>query len=163
MRKLKTIDMEIALMYHFRPRINLIIPNLSWAYFRHELDLAVLTPSNYLSEIEIKVSKHDLKKDKEKHHKHSDYRIKHLYFAVPEYLLPIEEHIPIYAGILSVNNNLRVNVIRKPKQLSTYRWPEVDRSNLLRLAAMRLTTQKKKERNLIYRLEWIKNGRKDDN
>ena len=48
-------------MNFFNYRANLIVPNISWGLGLHECDLLVLTSSGYATEIEIKVSKADLK------------------------------------------------------------------------------------------------------
>lgn len=52
----------------------------------HECDFLVKLPSNRLIEIEIKVSKNDLKADFKKQHSHIDKkgRISYLYYAFPE-------------------------------------------------------------------------------
>ena len=99
---MKTIEMELALSTYFSPRQNLVIPNVSWGFGLHECDLIVLTKAKYLYEIEIKVSKADLIKDKEKKHQHKSDKIRKLYFAIPEGLQEHTEHIPERAGIIIV-------------------------------------------------------------
>ena len=65
---MKTIEVEVAIMQHFDVRRNVIVPNVSWGIFRpgigqlHEIDLLVLSGSNYATEVEIKVTKADLKR-----------------------------------------------------------------------------------------------------
>ena len=44
-------------------RTDIVIPNLSWGLLNHEADLAIINKSGYLTEIEIKRSYQDLKKD----------------------------------------------------------------------------------------------------
>jgi len=118
---LKTPEMEVALATHFGIRRNLIVPNISWGMFNHECDLTVVTASGYATEIEIKVSKADLIKDKEKGHGHYSNLIKKLYFAIPEKLKPHIEHVPERAGVLIVGKHKEthwkkywVKELRKP-------------------------------------------------
>ena len=80
-RKLKTDEMEVALAEYFDSRANLIVPNVYHSFFKHELDLLVLTKSGYAYEIEIKITAADLKKDVKKRHGHRDERIKKIYLA----------------------------------------------------------------------------------
>lgn len=153
--------MEVELSRYLNFRINLIVPNVSWGMFSHECDLIRLSPAGYCSEIEIKVSLSDLKKDKEKRHNHVDggrysYRtnkIKYLYFAIPEYLEKHIEHIPERAGILVVREikkdwwpepQIRTEEIRAPKKQSDYKFSEKERIKLLSLMAMRIWGLKRK-------------------
>ncbi len=142
--------MEVALAHYFRLRQNLIVPNISWSMFQHELDLLVLTKSNYAYEVEIKVSKHDLIKDKEKPHGHRSHKIKRLYFAIPEYLRENIEHIPPEAGIIIVNKDApnwscnKCLLLRKPQNKSEYKFTELERLYLYKLMAMRIWGLKEK-------------------
>lgn len=151
-----TLEMELALSNEFNQRLNLIIPNLSWSFFKHELDLFVLTPSGYGSEIEIKISRGDLKKDAEKPHKHFDHRLKYLWFAVPEHLEKDIDLIPDRAGVIVVKQRAYkthypeqeyvetiCERLRKPKQNGNYRFSDSDRIALMRLAALRVWTLKR--------------------
>ena len=149
-----TLEMEVAVAYYFNPRQNLIVPNVSWGMFAHEVDLCVLTPANYATEVEIKISKADLIKDKEKRHQHKCDKIKYLYFAIPEHLEEEIEHIPERAGILMVkwnkpwgrsygHNHLATGWwsckrIREPQVHTRYKWTNQQRLDLLRLGAMRI-------------------------
>ena len=136
--------MEIALAAFFNPRVNLIVPNISWGMNIHECDLFILSDSGYLTEVEIKVSKADLITDQLKKHGHKDRRVKRLFFAVPEALLPIDEHIPDRAGIISVNKNLRCRIVRKPKLSKGVKFSSAERYKIARLGAMRIWPLKKK-------------------
>ena len=89
---MKTIDIEIAVMKWIGIRRNLVIPNVSWGISMkhpttykwmglHECDILSLTKSNYAMEVEIKTTKSDLLKDKEKTHGHNSNLIRYLYFA----------------------------------------------------------------------------------
>jgi len=163
-RKLKTDEMEVALAEYFDSRANLIVPNVSWSFFLHELDLMVVTKSGYAYEVEVKITAADLKKDAEKKHGHIDRRIKKLYFAIPDYLLKYGECIPERAGILLVFEdeyetyyyNKRLNeksivkkciavvLCRKAKANSKYKFTDMERHYIARLGAMRIWGLKKR-------------------
>lgn len=163
MKKITTLEMEVELSKFLNHRMNLVIPNVSWGMFGHECDLIKLTPSGFCSEIEIKISLSDLKKDNEKKHNHIDSgapyevhtngnKIKYLYFAIPEYLEQHIEHIPERAGILILREKknfykekyLKFFQIRAPKKQSNYRFSEKERIKLLSLMAMRIWRLKQK-------------------
>jgi hypothetical protein len=64
----------------------LVIPNVSWGFLNYEADMLVVTKSRYCTEIEVKISMADWKKDFEKRkHKRGlrDDRIKYQYYAAP--------------------------------------------------------------------------------
>lgn len=63
--KTRTIDIELAIMYEFNFRQNLIVPNISsmMGVLPFETDMLVLTKSGMAYGFEIKTSKSDLKKD----------------------------------------------------------------------------------------------------
>lgn len=159
MRKITTLEMEVVLSEYLNFRKNIVVPNVSWGMFSHECDLIRLTPAGYCSEIEIKISLADLKKDAQKRHKHIDgggYRenkIKYLYFAIPEYLEKHIDLIPDRAGVLIVKEikkdwwpapELRVYETRKPEIQSNYKFTEKQRFRLLELMALRIWGLKKK-------------------
>ena len=153
------LEMEIALMEYWGAYTNLIIPNIYYGMgIYHECDLLVLTNSGYATEIEIKVSKQDLKKDLEKTHRHHSNKIKCLYFAIPEKLVDCIEYIPKHAGILKVSEGFVstgigeetewskiVEEIRKPTiGTNSYKFSDKERYKLARLGAMRILSLKKK-------------------
>jgi len=148
--KITTLEMEIVLSGFLNYNRNLIIPNVSWSFFNHELDLCVLSPAGYCTEIEIKVDKYDLIKDKEKPHGHRHYRIKYLYFAIPDYLVEHIEHIPERAGIIVVKRHktfkwLFCKKLRNPiPNNSNYKFSESERVELMRLLCLRIWRLKKK-------------------
>ena len=148
--------MEIALAYYFGYRRNLIVPNVWWGMgFNHELDLLVLTPAGYGYEVEIKINKYDLIKDKEKLHCHKSHKIKHLYFAITEKLEPYIDHIPKHAGIIIIKNEFKVwqqskkKLLRKPEKTSDYKFTETERVELYRLMALRIWGLKEKLSNQL--------------
>jgi hypothetical protein len=162
LKKITTLEMEVELANYLNHRVNIVVPNVSWGMFSHECDLVRLTPAGYCSEIEIKVSLSDLKKDKEKRHNHMDggvygygtNKIKYLYFAIPEYLEPHIGHIPERAGILVAReysdyydndlSKIRIEEIRAPQKQCNYKFSEKERIKLLSLMAMRIWGLKRK-------------------
>lgn len=97
----------------------MICPNVSWGLsckLRYEADIVV---SNFKGtsthEIEIKISKSDIKQDKKKKYYHDFKHFKFLWFAVPPELVQVcTEYIPVRAGIFSVDIQTNtVVVIRK--------------------------------------------------
>lgn len=98
--------MEIALANWFDYRVNLIVPCVYWGYscFYHECDLLIVSKAGYVTEVEIKISRGDLRADAKKIHGHDGgSSIKYLYFAVPEKLEAAAlEFAPERAGIITV-------------------------------------------------------------
>jgi hypothetical protein len=78
---MKSEDIEIAVARFYGVRANLIVPNASWGAGVHECDLLICSNANYLTEIEIKVSKGDIKKDLKKRHQHRSEKIRRLYYS----------------------------------------------------------------------------------
>lgn len=136
--KLNAADVEIAISSYIKPG-NVIIPNVSWGFdLRHECDLLVVTKAGRLWEIEIKVSKSDIKADLKKRHQHRDERISRLYFAIPQALEDCIYLIPERAGVLLVKENLVVTKAREPKQNGNYVCSDSDRITLYRLGTLRI-------------------------
>lgn len=138
------LEMEIALMKFFDIKRNIIVPNIYWGMrINHECDLFIISNSGYATEIEIKVSKQDIKKDLEKTHCHFDRKIKYLYFAIPKELNDCIEFIPKDAGILVVWDK-RVELRRLPKKIGSYKFTDKEKYKLARLGAMRILGMKEK-------------------
>lgn len=144
--KFTALDMEVAVVNFLGCRRKVIVPNVSWGLVGHECDLFVLTPAGYAWEVEIKVSKADLIKDKEKQHQHTSRKIKYLYFAIPDYLLEHQEHIPERAGIIVVRHLGKGGcfVKRPPNVHSTYKFTDAERMRLYELGLMRVWGLKRK-------------------
>ncbi len=153
----KTLDMEIAVSTYFNIRQNLIVPNVSWGMFAYEVDLCILSPAGYATEVEIKVSRSDLIKDKEKPHGHRSTKIKYLYFAIPEHMRKDIEHVPERAGVLIVKYSEPRKLYgvdypggfycskERDAQIHTkYKWADYERDGLMRLGAMRIWGLKQK-------------------
>lgn len=134
-----TGEIERVVGNFFRPRQNIVVPNVSWGLFVHECDLFVLTKNGYGIEIEIKVSRADLVKDKAKSHGHNNIKIKKLFFAIPEKLNTLETivHIPERAGIIVVNKKGCCKIIRAASPQNAKKLDDGYRMKLLRLAYLR--------------------------
>lgn len=139
---MNTKELELAVVSFINPQQHLIVPNVHWGFLIHECDLFVLTKSGYAWEIELKVTKSDLIKDREKKHKHNDKRIKYLYFAIPDYLEEYIEYIPKRAGIIVVNTKTTkrfCRIIRKPMTNSnSYKFSDKEKFQIARLGALRI-------------------------
>ena len=133
-----TPEMEIALARFFDPRRSLIVPNISWSMFRHECDLLIVTKAGYAYEVEIKVSRADMKQDELKSHHHESKIISRLYFAIPKALLKHIDLIPGNAGIISVGLNAHCMIIREAPKNNGYKFTDQQRYDVARLATMRI-------------------------
>lgn len=139
--------MEIALARFFGSRMDMIVPNVSYGMFNYELDIFMLTKSNYGIEIEVKIEKYDLINDKKKRHKHKNNKIKQLYFAIPDYLLKYQEHIPLEAGIITIikrNDKCVCNIVKPARTKSQYQFNSLECYKLVRLASLRIWNLKER-------------------
>ena len=151
--KITTPEMECAVAAFLNPRVNLIVPNVSWGMDLHECDLLVITKAGYAWEVEIKVTKADLKKDAQKWHQHRDSRIKHLYFAIPNYLEDSVEYVPERAGIIVVNSAIPDRYDQPPRcrriraaqtNRAAQPFTDAERYKVARLGALRIWPLKRK-------------------
>lgn len=143
------VEVEAAVAAYFGVRENVIVPNVSWGFFRdgHEADLVLLKPSGWADEIEIKVSKADIKRDLGKNGGRGHVRnlfMRRLWFAVPEHLAG-DPCIPEFAGILSLSRGdhsgarVRIHSLRAPKvNPAAKKLSEHDQLRLMRLGCMRI-------------------------
>lgn len=105
--KIHSGHIEIAVAELIGWRQHVIVPNVSWGLgLSHECDLLILDDKSRFTEIEIKISKHDLKRDFDKIHGHTSALITRLVYALPAELI---EHakaiIPEPCGIIAVKYN----------------------------------------------------------
>ena len=142
---MNSCEIEIAVARHLNYATNLIVPNVYWGLnFKYELDLIIVYPSHYASEVEIKVSISDLKAEKNKSsYAHESDKIKRLYFAVPYNLKDKSiALIPERAGLLSVNlvKGFWVVSLEKAPRInkSARKLSEEEINKLRELAAMRI-------------------------
>lgn len=148
MPDITTPEMEIIVARQFGVNQKIIVPNVGWGMFianrpLHECDLLICTKSNYLWEVEIKVSKADLMADKKKLHGHLHPAIKRLYFAIPKSLQDCIEHIPERAGIITIDERKRCRLSRSPKENPGIKITDEQKLHLAHLGAMRIWTLKK--------------------
>lgn len=109
--KLTSLHIELAVVALLNYRIYTIVPNVSWGLgLGHECDLLCYKDEKF-TEIEIKISMADLKKDFEKGHNHQSKYIHRLIYAFPESML--EKALPLIpesCGIILIrideNNNI---------------------------------------------------------
>ena len=138
-------EIELRLAGWFSSRVNLIVPNVSFGFTWHECDLLIMSKSGYLTEVEIKVSTSDLKKDLLKRHGHKDDRIKYLYFAIPKKLEKHIEYIPERAGIIVIDKKGGVHKLRKPIRNKMAKPMSVEEMyKIARLGALRIWSLKRK-------------------
>ncbi len=114
------MEIENAIAYYFGPNYT-VVPNVN-GMFPYEMDLLVLAnKSLYANEVEIKISKSDLKRDGQKFHNHEGFSwsdgcyTRCLWFAMPEKMADCVELVPINAGILLVDKKGRTRSLRNPK------------------------------------------------
>ena len=137
-------EIELVIAKYFGIRKNIIIPNVSHGMFSYEMDLCILSVIGmYATEVEIKISKSDLKADAKKRHHHNSYRngnlIKYLWFAMPEKLKGNEELVQSNAGILYVNKRGFVSIARKPiANKIAKKWDYKNAFKLARLGTLRM-------------------------
>lgn len=157
MEKINCVDIEVAVANMFNIRQNIIVPNVSWGAGLHECDLLILRKSGHAIEVEIKISKQDLKKDFLKSHGHRSDRIKELYYAVPEFLKEVAlELVPVTAGVIvcqkwSWNNEgvewyTSAKIEREPdapKHITYQKWDKVEINNVARLGCLRIWNLKR--------------------
>jgi len=138
-------EIEIAVARHFGVRKYVMVPNVSWGFLPYEADILVLSPSSYLWEVEIKVSRSDLLRDGKKRHQHDSQKVRQLWFAVPSRLEPCIEHVPEKAGILVVSTFGTVTEHRKPTPNETaIKLSDEQRFQIARLGALRVWSLKEK-------------------
>jgi hypothetical protein len=149
--KITTIEIEERVANYFSPRQCLIVPNISWGMDIHECDLLIVRKSGYGIEVEIKVSRADLKKDAEKTHHHSDSRIREFYFAIPDYLQDAIDLIPSHAGVIILTrvydygDHLYCRTIRDAKiNTKSIKFTPEEMFNIARLGTMRIWSLKRK-------------------
>jgi len=153
--KLNATHLEIAVARYFDYRQNLIVPNVSWGFgISYEADMFLVRPSNFIEEIEIKVSMADLKKDKlkDKWGKQFVKTLKKFWYCIPEDLEKhkdkIYQEIPDFAGVLVAeydNDRKRyyISVLRQAKlNKNAVRITDKQRYNLARLGCMRVWSLK---------------------
>jgi hypothetical protein len=131
---------SLAVARYFGVRTHVIVANVSWGMdLPYEADLLILHASGYMDEVEVKISKSDLRRDKLKYHNHDGRHIRRLWFAIPEKLVAIIPEIQERAGVLVVDVQGRVRMERRPviNKLAP-KLRDDQKFQLARLGAMRV-------------------------
>ena len=156
--KVKTIDIELAIMREFEYNQNYIIPNITnqMNILKFETDMLVVSKSGYATGFEIKVSKSDLKNDLKKDQILNIDKIfksksgiefyygkfKYFYYAVPTELQEIAlKLIPEFCGLYTLektNKKFIFKEVKKPTKLHNYKWNDSEIFEILRLGTMRI-------------------------
>lgn len=140
-------EIELAVTRYFGVQRHTIVPNVSWGMFPYELDMCVLNHrSRYAYEVEIKISRSDLRRDQKKghHHDRNGNAIKGLWFAMPKKMFGCEDLVPETAGIMYIDEQGKVLISRKPKSNPVaIRWTFEQCYFLARLGTMRMWTLKR--------------------
>jgi hypothetical protein len=145
-------DIELALSRHFEYRTNIIIPNVSWGFlYGREADLLILSKSGWLTEVEIKVSAADIKRDLQKRQGHWDRKVRQCWFAVPAGLASSPD-IPEHYGVLAIGPKIYAMGTHEYFYVESKRVPKInpearkvddkDRMKLMRLGCMRIWSLK---------------------
>jgi len=165
---IKTIEIEVALARFFNYRTSVIVPNISWGFkWMHECDMFILRKSGYAIEVEIKISKANLKADFKKGHDHKSKYIREFYYAFPkqfyEEFLPL---IPEHAGIITCEKFCPkdyapyiVTQVRRKAKINTgaLKLSDKDRIKISHLGTMRIWSAKAKEIKLNEKIIELKN------
>ncbi len=159
-------EIELALN-HWLSNERLAVPNVSWGLRVHECDILTLSRSGYATEIEIKVSKSDLKRDADKDHGHRSQRIKYLYFAMPEAMRDCIGDVPEHAGIVLVSTDkygdYQCQIIREPQpNVAARKFTDTEAFALARLGALRIWPLKWRVWELELELEYLIHGHNQD-
>jgi hypothetical protein len=133
-------SLQNALSLYFDMFLNIIVDNLN-SIVGHECDLLILNNKTlYAQEVEIKISKSDLKRDESKHHHHKSNMIRKLWFAFPSTMDKPDciELVPENAGVLIVSNTGHIT-IRKDAVINKFakKWTFEQAFKLARLASIR--------------------------
>lgn len=109
---------------------NIPCENVSFLFYRSEVDVASILKSGYIAEYEVKISRSDFKADfKKAKWKYFDHRIEtgipnYFYYVCPEGM--IEEHeIQDFAGLVYVNAEGEPYMVKKAKILHRHKQDPV--------------------------------------
>lgn len=140
-------DIELSVANLFGYRSNIIVPNVFWGLgCGYEMDMVIVTQSGYMTEIEIKTSIADLKRDLNKKRFHNFKYVRRFYYAVPHDLID-SQYIHPKAGIISVietNGQIKAKFIKQSIwNKDADKLPETKIKKLLHLGCMRIWSLKK--------------------
>jgi hypothetical protein len=133
----------------FDYRKGIVVPNVSYGFgLDYEADLVHINASNYMTEIEIKVSKQDYLNDKlkAKWKKGLDKKVRYFYYAVPtELIATVMADLDPNHGLIEVyvhRNRFRSKIIKKALKIGSTKLTQDDIINLTRLSVMRFWKQR---------------------
>jgi len=153
--KMTAIDIEEALYRRFSMKEYIAVPNVYWGLgINYEIDMFICNKkSKICSEIEIKISKSDLKADKKKKHQHSDPRVSKLWFAVPKHLEEYAlKNIPENAGLFVIeyiNDPLLTSITEVKKPIRRKDYVKLDEKSYLKLLELGVMRLQKKTKRII--------------
>ncbi len=146
------LTLECAIARYFDYRQNVIIPNVSWGMgLKYEADMIIISMARYCTEIELKISRADLKRDSNKKKwcltspewSSLNYNIiRRQFFGLPESFCDIIKHIPSQCGVLLVSESGKVHLERTAKLNRARPLAEKEYLHALHLVSMRLWTLK---------------------
>ena len=127
----------------------LAIPNVSWGFLFYEADLLVVSKTRYCTEIEVKISISDWKKDFEKRkHKNGlrDKRIKYQYYACPLELAERyhELELPEGWGVIGVDDSKGIKILKEAQARDATKLTDKEVLILARLACFRVWREESK-------------------
>lgn len=150
-KSLTTKEIEYSIAKLFSINKNIIVPNISWGAHVHECDMFILNKSGYVTEVEIKISLADLKKDSQKKHHHESNKIERLFFAIPKWMEQYKDLIPPQAGIILISDvyfskgKRNCEYLRLPKpNKNAHKFTLEEQLNIARLGCLRIWNYKKK-------------------
>lgn len=150
--KIHAGHIEVAVARLLNWRLYTIVPNVSWGLgLSHECDMLALDAEGRFTEIEIKVTASDLKRDFLKPHGHCGKYISRLVYAMPETLCEkYADIVPRRCGIISVTtaNGKHENPIPKAAWWRQARHAQMEKpppktvAKFMALGCMRIWTLK---------------------
>lgn len=152
-------DIELIVARHFGTFRNIIVPNVSHGFGPcglWEMDLAIMTGSGYLYEVEIKTSVADLRRDQKKQRwtipvwlERFESIVSRYYVAIPESVLKklngSHDCFPECAGILAIDDApsqySRVRMVRPTSKKRGRKLTDGEMLKLARLGTIRYWTR----------------------
>lgn len=112
---------------------------------KHEADIFLVTPSGYLYEYEVKITRSDFFADFKKTNKHdlvkSGRRSNYFTYITPKDLVKLDE-IPRYAGLIEVDCIYEVDVFKFTERFDSPSWKEPRLMGLQSKSAIKLSSEK---------------------
>jgi hypothetical protein len=155
-----TRELEYAVYQKFyKSTKGILVRSLAGMVVNHEADILLVSKNLYLTEIEIKISISDLRKEANKKHNHIDPKIKRLYFLVPTTILGNAiKLIPKDYGILeayrTVRDTISIREVREPKvNKEAIKISQDELINIYRLQSLRYWETLNQNNKLLRRIK----------